>query len=253
VREWADVKDSAIAQAIFAPYGITPAPENTNDDVSHSGAGHSLMQRATDIAFLRARARATGKLCRVVPQNPPGRMVGYFARPDLNANPVVTLDLNCPQNWTVAALDIDWDVSRPTSVSAQQLFPENKSNKPDKVTQAVSDLPAAGLPPLDARTLQDFAGKTTSVMLTTPTDSTGELTLRARGLLEDANWFVRCEGESDVARLRAVLRVGTIVAVQGIGSMHSGKYLVWSVRHTITAAAHKMHFVLVRNAVGPKP
>jgi hypothetical protein len=41
-----------------------------------------------------------------------------------------------------------------------------------------------------------------------------------------------------------------IVQVDGAGQLHSGKYFVWSVRHSITAAAHRVRFVLVRNAVG---
>ena len=53
--------------------------------------------------------------------------------------------------------------------------------------------------------------------------------------------------------LKQVLRVGTVVAVEGCGSLLSGKYLVWSVRHTITTQAHAMSFVLVRNAMGPAP
>ena len=34
------------------------------------------------------------------------------------------------------------------------------------------------------------------------------------------------------------------------GSLFSGNYLVWSVRHRITAERHEMSFVLVRNALG---
>ncbi len=59
-----------------------------------------------------------------------------------------------------------------------------------------------------------------------------------------------CQTRVDLARLGVVLRVGMIVAIEGIGSLHSGKYLVWSVRHMITPDDHKMKFVLVRNAVG---
>ena len=92
-----------------------------------------------------------------------------------------------------------------------------------------------------------------TVYVSAPVDSGGELTLRAASLLRESGWFVRCEGEADVARLGVVLRAGAIVSVVGIGTLHSGSYLVWSVRHTITADAHKMKFVLVRNAVGPAP
>ena len=38
--------------------------------------------------------------------------------------------------------------------------------------------------------------------------------------------------------------------MNGAGSLNSGKYFVWSVRHTIDKDSHRMKFVLVRNAVG---
>jgi hypothetical protein len=106
---------------------------------------------------------------------------------------------------------------------------------------------------LDERGLADFAGQPVTVMLTAPVDDAGELSLRATSLLREAGWFLRCEGEADVARLQAVLRVGTVVMINGAGSLHSGKYFVWSVRHAITADSHKMKFTLVRNAIGPQP
>src|SRR5262249_37288009 len=115
------------------------------------------------------------------------------------------------------------------------------------------DTTDTALPLLDARSLAAFAGKPMSVLLTAPVDDAGELTMRAKSLLREAGWFLRCEGEADLARLQGVLRVGTVVQVEGVGSLHSGKYFVWSVRHTITAQSHRMKFVLVRNAMGPPP
>jgi len=47
--------------------------------------------------------------------------------------------------------------------------------------------------------------------------------------------------------------IRSVVAVEGCGSLLSGSYLVWSVRHSITTQAHAMAFVLVRNAMGPQP
>jgi hypothetical protein len=249
VKEWVDVTDANVANSIFDDYGITPAPDNTEDDSpSHTEDGHSLMQRASDIQFLRNLARRNGKLCRIVCADQPGKHTGYFARPKLDGDPVVTLTLNDPETWTVDALDIDWDVTRPTAVKASQaLF--NDSDE-DGVSADTSD---TGLALLDARGLADFSGNPMTVLLTAPVDDSGELTLRAQSLLREAGWFVRCEGEADVSRLKAVLRVGTVVQIEGIGSLHSGKYYVWSVRHVITQEAHKMKFVLVRNAVGPQP
>lgn len=246
-REWVDVTDGDVANTIFNQYGFTPASDNTADDSpSHTEDGHSLMQRGSDIQFLRNLARRNGKLCRVACTTTPGQQNGYFASPKLDGDPVLTLTLNDPEAWTVRALDFDWDVTRPSAVKASQaLF--NDSNE-DGVSGDTND---SELPLLDARSLADFAGKPMTVLLTAPVDDAGELQLRAKSLLRESGWFVRCEGEADVSRLNAVLRVGTVVQIEGVGSLNSGKYYVWSVRHTITADSHKMKFTLVRNAVGP--
>jgi hypothetical protein len=248
-HEWIDVTDAKVASAVFGVYGITPSGDNSADDSpSHTEAGHSLMQRATDIQFLRGLARRNGKLCRVACADQPGQRVGFFAKPKLDGDPVVTIAINDPQAWTVQALDIEWDATRPTAVRARQaLFTDDD---PDGVSADTSD---SGLAALDQRGLADFSGHPITAMLTAPVDDAGELRLRAQSLLREAANFVRCEGEADVARLNAILRVGTVVRIDGIGSLHSGKYYVWSVRHTITTDSHKMKFVLVRNAVGPPP
>jgi hypothetical protein len=249
VKEWVDVTDAGAANAIFGDYGITPSPDNTTDDSpSHTEDGHSLMQRSSDIRFLRRLARANGKFCRVACAGKPGSRIGYFAKPKLDGNPVITLKLNDPEAWNVDALDLSWDVMRPTAVKARQaLF---NDDDPDGVSGDASD---SGLKLLDAQPLAAFSGKKMTALLTTPVDDGGELTLRSQAVLRDAGWFVRCEGESDVSRLGAVLRAGDIVQIEGVGNFHSGSYLVWSVRHTINSDAHKMKFVLMRNAMGPAP
>src|SRR6266542_7027486 len=72
VREWVDMTDSAVAAAIFGDYGISPADDNAVDDsASHPESGHTLMQRASDIQFLRMLARRNGKLCRVACKDKP--------------------------------------------------------------------------------------------------------------------------------------------------------------------------------------
>jgi hypothetical protein len=247
VKEWVDVTDADVANSIFGDYGFTPSSDNTSEDSpTHTEDGHSLMQRASDIQFLRNLARRNGKLCRVACTDTPGQYTGYFVKPNLDGDPVITLTLNDPTNWTMDSLDLSWDVSRPTSVIARQALFNDTS-------PATGDSSDSGLTPLDAQGLSDFSGKTMTVMLTTAVDDAQELTLRAQALLREAGWFVRCEGEVDVARLNAVLRVGTVVQVNGAGALNSGKYFVWSVRHTITQDSHKMKFVLVRNALGPPP
>ena len=249
VKEWVDITDADVANAIFGDYGITPSDQNTQDDSpSHTEAGHSLMQRGSDIQFLRTLARRNGKVCRVACADKPGERTGYFAKPKLDGDPVVTFTLNDPQNWTVSSLDLEWDATRPTSVVARQaLFTDSD---PDGVSANASD---SGLPPLSDRSLADFTGKPMTVLLAAPVDDGGELTLRAQSVLRESAWFVRCEGSVDAERLGVILRAGVLVAISGVGALHSGRYLVWSVRHTISPDAHSMRFVLVRNAVGAAP
>lgn len=249
VKEWVDVTDADVAGAIFGDYGITPSSDNSTDDSpSHTESGHSLMQRASDIQFLRSLARRNGKLCWIACAEQAGQRTGYFIKPNLDGEPVATISLNDPEAPNVGALDFEWDVGRPSAVKARQALFNDSS--PDGVSADTSD---SGLTALDERGLADFAGREMSVLLTAPVDDGGELTLRAQSVLREAGWFARCEGEVDLSSLNAVLRVGTLVMVNAAGSLNSGKYFVWSVRHSIGADTHKMRFVLVRNAVGPEP
>jgi phage protein D len=246
-REWIDLTDADVAAAIFSEYGILPADENTDEDSpSHTEAGHSLMQRGSDIQFLRMLARRNGKLCRITSDAIPGLRTGYFAKPSLDGQPQVRIDLNDPQNWTVGSLDLEWDATKPTSIVARQaLF---TSTDASGVSGDTSD---SGLRLLAKRGLADFTQRVMTVLLAAPVDDAGELTQRAQAVLREADWFVRAVGEADVERFGTVLRAGMLVALDGIGQVHSGTYLVWSVHHRITRQAHAMKFTLVRNAVGP--
>lgn len=247
VQEWVDVSDNDVAEAIFGNYGISPADANSDEDSpSHSEQKHSLMQRDTDIRFLQELARRSGKLCRVYCEDQPGRRTGFFAAPSLDADPVATLLLTDPQTANVESLTFHWDVARPTKFDAREALFDD-----DDEDGAEAEVDDAGLRLLADRGLADFAGQDTTSLLTTVADSADEVRLRALASLRSSHWFVRCEGETTANRLHAVLRVGDLVAVSGVGNLNSGKYLVWNVRHVIRAESHRMHFSLVRNSVGP--
>jgi len=119
VKEWADVTDADVANAIFNDYGITSSDDNQADDSpSHSEPGHSLMQRGSDIQFLRTLARRSGKFCRVSCADKAGQRTGYFATPKLSGDPAASLSLNDLESWTVNALDLTWDATLATAGSA---------------------------------------------------------------------------------------------------------------------------------------
>jgi phage protein D len=246
VKEWAGLSDSEVAGQIFASYGFTASADNSSESTpAHTEDEHTLMQRASDADFLRRLARRTGRWFRVSCADQAGRRTGYFATPSLTGTAAVTIGVHDPKTSSVPMLDFSWDVVRPSKVAARQASLTDDDQ--DGVSADTSD---SGLPPLDARGLAAFTGRDRTVVLTAAAD-TAELPARAAGLLREAGWFVRCEGTADVNVLKQVLRVGTVVAVEGCGSLLSGSYLVWSVRHSITTQAHAMSFVLVRNAMGP--
>jgi len=249
VREWSNVSDGDVANSIFGDYGFQAAAENTQDDSGqHTDSKHTLMQRASDIEFLRLLAKRSGKLCRVACSSQAGQRTGYFVKPKLDGEPAVVISLRAPAGQQIGSLDFEWDVTRPTAVEARTAVLDDGAE--DGVSGDTDD---SGLPLLSDRGLSDFAGRTMTVVLTTGADTADELQRRAASLLREGGFFARCTGSADLDVVGRVMRVGTLARVDGAGALNSGKYFVWSVRHTIRADKYTMSFVLVRNAVGNAP
>jgi hypothetical protein len=165
----------------------------------------------------------------------------------VDGEPAATISLVDPETWSVDSLDFDWDVMRPTEVDASQVPIDDDSE--DSVDGNATD---SGLAALDERDYPAYAGQTATLLLTAAADAP-ELTLRTAATLREAGWFVRCRGETTVDRLGAMLRVGSVVTIEGAGSLHSGNWLVWSVRTQITVDIVRIQFTLLRNAMGPAP
>jgi hypothetical protein len=246
VVEWSGRTDGEVANAIFSSYGFTPAAGNTeNDSPSHTPDGHTLLQRATDLQFLRGLARRGGKLCRVACTDSPGARTGYFVSPAVAGQPVATIFLFDPDNWTVETLDFDWDVMRPTEADASQV---DLTQASDTGTDVTAD--DSGLAPLDDRDYPAYLGQSSTLLLTAPADLP-ELDQRTAAVLAESGFFSRCSGEADADRIGTILRVGDVVTIEGAGSIQSGDWLVWNVRHKYSPDSWKMSFTLVRNAMGP--
>jgi phage protein D len=247
VTEWPGLTDGEVANAIFAGYGFEAAAGNTADDSpSHLPEGHTLLQRATDLQFLRRLARRGGKLLRVASTSAPGLRTGYFARPAVTGPPTATISLVDPDRWATETLDFEWDVMRPTQATASQVDLTQAAPGGTTVTTASS-----GLSPLDQRSYASYLGRPSTLLLTAPAD-VAELGQRTTAVLADAGFFARCTGEAEVDRIGAVLRVGDVVLIEGAGNMQSGHWLVWNVRHRFSPDGWTMAFTLARNAMGPR-
>jgi hypothetical protein len=246
VTEWAGLTDGQVANAIFAGYGFTPAPGNmAGDSPSHLPDGHTLLQRATDLQFLRGLARRNGKLLRVGCIDTPGLRTGYFVSPAVTGPSAATNSLVDQDHWTTETLDFEWDVMRPAQVTASQVDLTQPAPAGIEVVSASS-----GLSPLDQRSYPAYLGRPSTLLLTAPAD-VAELSQRGTAVLAESGFFARCTGEADVDRIGAVLRAGDVVTIAGAGNLNSGKWLVWQVRHRFSLDGWTTRFTLARNAMGP--
>jgi hypothetical protein len=140
----------------------------------------------------------------------------------------------------IQALDLAWEVERPTSIVGAQLNLNNKESldgavPPDPVTI------------LGEESLAQITGDTRSVHLNAPADDAGDLQARGQGALVEAGWFITATCQTSLNALGKLVRAHTVVELQGASSRFSGKYFVAGVRHTIDATGHKMDLTLVRN------
>jgi len=236
---WADLTDSDVVTTILAGYGYNTDVQSTNG--GHFEAKHTLVQRDSDLRFVRRLARRNGFLFWIT-SNAEGIETAHFKRPQLEgeADSELVINLDSPK---LQSIDLNCDVERPTSVEGMQL----DLNSTENLDGAVAATPQTIL---GSQSLQTITGDTRSVHLTAPADDAGDLQARGEGALIEADWFIRATCQTSLGLLGVPVRAHTMVELHGAGSRHSGKYFVAAVRHTIDAETHRMDLELVRNGWG---
>jgi hypothetical protein len=236
---WADGTDSDAVSAILGNYGYTPDVETTN--AAHPEDKHTLVQRETDLRFVRRLARRNGFLFWITCDEN-GTETAYFKPPPLEGSEDRELIINL-ESPNVQSLDINWDVERPTSVEGVQLDLNAKTNLDGSVAQTPQTI-------LGDVGLSDITGDTRSVHVSAPADDAGDMQARGEGALMEADWFIRATCNTSLNQLGGLVRAHSLVNLRGAGSRHSGLYFVAAVRHIIDAASHRMELELVRNGWG---
>ncbi|MCX6223384.1 MAG: contractile injection system protein, VgrG/Pvc8 family [Bacteroidia bacterium] len=236
---WKDVADSDAVQTILSTYGYVPDVETTT--AGHYENKHTLIQRESDLAFIRRLAKRNGFYFWITCDST-GAETAHFRRPQLGGTPATQLVINLASP-TLATLDINWDVERPTSIAGVQLDLNAKTD----IDLSVQKTPQTILGDVG---LIDITGDTRSVHLSAPANDAGDLQSRGEGALIEADWFIQANCRTTAAELGAIIRPHTIVELRGAGSRHSGKYFVSGVTHTINPTEHKMDIQLIRNGWG---
>jgi len=236
---WPDLTDSDAVSTIVAQYGFTPDVETTS--TGHLEAKHALVQRDTDLAFVRRLAARNGFLFWLTCDVASGAETAHFKPAPFDDEPSAELVLNLsdpPAN--VSGLSVTWDVEAPAGASAAQI----DLNSLDTLDGSMDSSDRAALA---SQRFSALGTSPRSLHLAVPVDDSGDLQARSLGALAEAELFIRASGQTTAQSLGKVLRAHTIVKLRGAGSRHSGNWLCSSVKHLIGAVEHRMEFELVRN------
>ena len=235
---WSDLTDSDAVAAILSRAGLTPDVEATT--AGHLETNHTLIQRETDLAFVRRLARRNGNLF-WLSCDEFGVETAHFKRPALEGEAKCDLVMNLtdPRS-NVTSLDISWDVERPTQADATEVDLNTKSD----ISGAVQRSP---LTALGGTGLADIVTDSRVVHVYAPVDDSGDLQARGEGALIESSFFLRASGSTTLSALGKVVRSHTLVNLRGVGSRHSGLWFCSAVKHSIDLTEHTMDFELIRN------
>jgi hypothetical protein len=230
---WPGTQDSAIADAILSSYGFEPKVETTSD--SPDPDVHVVLQRESDLAFLRALAAKWGFA--VFLEATEAGIVGHFEPIDPLADPQGEL-----------ALGFGADSQH---VDASVRLTEGERVKLSRIpalSDSAQDADESGDDQLQGK--HSLAAQTT--VLLAPDDVSGEIdpTSAAQAIARKSAFAAELRVEVDTDRADLLLRARKPVLVKGLGSQLSGSYLVQRVRHIVTVERHRQQVTLVRNALG---
>lgn len=235
---WSDLTDSDAVSSILSQAGLTPDVDTTS--AGHPELKHTLIQRETDLAFVRRLARRNGNLF-WLSCDETGVETAHFKRPVLDGEAKCDLVINLtdPRS-NVTGLDLSWDVERPTQADTAEVDLNTKAD----ISGAVQRSP---LTALGGSGLADIVTDTRVVHLHAPVDDNGDLQARGEGALIESSFFLRATGATTLSALGKVLRSHTLVNLRGAGSRHSGLWFCSAVKHSIDSSEHTMDFELIRN------
>jgi phage protein D len=238
---WKDMADSDIVTQIFGTYEFTPEVDSTQPAYAEDEV--TIIQRGTDLFFVRRLARRNGFEFYVETDATTGLTTGHFHKPRLSDQPQKDLAIAFGEDSNIQTLEVRYDALRPTTVDAHGLAIGDKSDQ--SATASSSDLD-----PLGADAALDLLDQQPKALLSrTSAFDNAELQTRVQAALNASSWAISVSGELDVTAYQAVLRSRRTVLVKGAGTRYSGTYYVSRVTHNLTPAGYTQKFELTRNAL----
>jgi phage protein D len=242
LKDWPNKSDSDIAREIFSNYDLAPVVDDTG--VVHDEKAATIIQRDTDIQFLKRLARRNGFECTV------RGSTGYFRKPVLSApaQPVMAAHFGAQTN--LGFVDARVNALRPMRVEMSQIDPIGKqvqsaSADTGEQKQLGRDAALSIEVPIGVQS-KTFVRQEVAV-------NQPEMQNLCRALFDEAEWFAHATGEIDTAAYGAILQTMQPVPLKGAGETFSGIYYVTGVKHLFRLNSYTQQFTARRNALAPGP
>ena len=240
LKDWPNKKDSDIATLIFTDYGFTPEVEDT--EVVHDEAISTIIQRETDIQFLKRLARRNGFECFV------HNAAGYFRPPQLSGEPQKILAIQFGAESNLSYFSIAFNALEQKNVEMHQLDSLTKENR--DVTVDSTQQKRLGL--TAAPDLYSAAVAPAKIFVKhTKANVQPAMQALCQGLYDDSGWILQGEGEIVGSLYQDVLKARKLVTIKGVGKTYSGIYYVSKVKHVFTDSGYTQRFNVKRNALNP--
>lgn len=240
LKDWPSRKDSDIATEVFNSYGLTPLVTDT--DIIHDESVSTIIQRETDIQFLKRLALRNGFECYVDGDT------GYFRPPQVGSAPQPVLAVHFGDETNVNRLNLEVNALATANVTMSQVDHETK------------DVLDAASSPGNQRVLGESgadtflaAGMSSGLICLGKTATTGssEMAALCQVQFDEGEWFVAGEGEVAANQYGNILKARAPVTIKGIGETYSGVYYVAHVNHIFNADGYIQWFRVKRNALKP--
>ena len=241
LKDWPNKKDSDIVTEILqSKYHLQP--EVTDTEFVHDEAVSTIMQRETDMQFLRRLALRNGYECYVQGDT------GYFGPPQIDEDIQPLLAVHFGNETNIHNFSISVNALTPVNVGMFQIDRMNK-----EITEvSVESSTQTTLGSMDAASLL-ATGMEPGRIFIGRNSTAGETEMQALcgGLYDRSEWFVTAQGEVTAANYSHVLMPRRPVTVKGIGETYSGVYYVNHVTHVFTCDGYKQVVRMKRNALMP--
>ena len=240
LKDWPNKKDSDIALEIFSLYGFTPEVEDT--EVIHDEAVSTIIQRETDMQFLKRMALRNGFECYIEGNK------AYFGSLQLEEAPQPVLAVHFGGETSVNRFSIEVNALTPANVAMFQIDRTNKeiidAAAENSLQTAMGDIDASEILPIGMGSGQVYIGMNVAT-------GNPEMNALCQGLFHKAEWFITGEGDITGNQYGHVLKPRKTVAIKGVSETYSGIYYVTHVTHSFTSNGYTQAFKVKRNAIMP--